>query len=203
MMGLTVWPESTTMTQQRAKSPTSARSLVWLLLVAVALMGLTVTRQQALGPLHTHADQEVRGNSTLSAVVSSLASDWLSRWRQQQVFGHNQLRLAAVADPAPLLPPGNFRAGAHGAQVIGHDVLERHHHAVDDASVVAVDGAAQAADVADRSAAGAPNLLSIVTTPNGGLVLPALGERCGTWPIDRAATFVSRSIAPPLRPPAA
>ena len=203
MMGLTVWPESTTMTQQRAKPPTSARSLVWLLLVAVALMGLTVTRQQALGPLHTHANQEVRGNSTLGAAVSSLAGDWLSRWRQQQVFGHNQLRLSFVSDPAPLLPPGNFSAGAHDAQVNDHDVLERHHHAVDDASVVAVDGAAQAADVADSSAAGAPNLLPIVATPSGGLVLPALGERQGPWPIDRAAAFFSRSIAPPLRPPAA
>ena len=192
------------MTLRRAEPPTSARSLVWLLLVAVALMGLTVTRQQALGPLHTHADQAVRGNSTFSAAVFSLASDWLGRWRQQQVFGHNQLRLAAVSDSAAFLPlsddshPGTGSAHAHD-----DDALERHHHAVGDAGVVAVDGAAQAADAADSSAAGAPNLLPIVATPNGGLALPALADRRGPWPIDGGTAFVSRSIAPLLRPPAA
>ena len=191
------------MTLRRAEPPTSARSLVWLLLVAVALMGLTVTRQQALGPLHTHAEQGARSTSTFSAAVSSLASDWLSRWRQQQVFGHTQLRLAAASDERALWSPGDARTGEHTAHIHDHDTLERHHHAADDASVVALDGAAQAADAADSSAAGAPNLLPIVTTTSDGLAVPALAARSGPWPVDRAAAFASRSVAPLLRPPTA
>lgn len=196
------------MTQRRSKPQTSAACrLVWLLLVAVALMGLTVTRQQALGPLHSHADQEVRGHSTFSYAVSSMASDWRSRWRQQQVFGHTQLRLAAAPDAATPWPPSDSRAGALGAhghtQANDHEDLERHHHAVDDASVVAVDGAAHAADTADSSGAGAPSLLPIAATPSGGLTVHALADRRGPWPIDSAVAFVSISVAPLLRPPAA
>lgn len=204
MMGPTVRPESTpTMTQRPTQRYTGTRGLVWLLLVAVTLMGLAVTRQQALGPLHTHAELGAGGTSAISAAVSSLATDWRSRWRQQQAFGHTQLRLVAVSDEMALWPPSDSRTGAHSAHIHDHGALERHHHAVEDASVVAVDGAAHAADAADGLAAGAANLLPAVATLSDGLALLALVTRGGPWPIDSAAAFVSRSIAPLLRPPTA
>jgi hypothetical protein len=201
MMGAIVWPESTTMIQRRAKPHDSARALVWLLLVAVALMGLTVTRQQALGSLHLHADQGARGVPSFSATVSNLASDWLSRWRQQQVFGHKQLRFAAIPDAATTWPASDPEADTGSVHSHAHDSLKRHHHAAGDASVVAVDGAAPAADAVDSSAAGAAHLPPLVATPGEGLVLPTPAARRGPWPVDGATAFVSRNISPLLRPP--
>ncbi len=192
------------MTQQRVAQHVGVQSLVWLLLLAVALMGLTVTRQQALGSLHLHADQQPQGTSVLAAAVSSLASDWLIRWQHQHLFGHQQLRLGAASD-APLWPSSDFRdsdaTATRGTHT--HDSLERHHHAVDDGSVVALDAAAEAAGAADSSATGGTILLPVAATPGNGLVLPAIAKRGGPWPVDRTTAFVSRSVAPPLRPPAA
>lgn len=183
-----------------AKRNVGVQSLVWLLLVAMLLMGLTVTRQQALGSLHRHADAALQGSAPLATAASALASDWLNRWRQQQMFGHSALRLRMAAD-ATLWPPS---AGVQGHDDgHDHDSLERHHHAVGDASVVAVDGAAEAvAESADGGGAGAVVMLPVAATPSAGLAVPALATRTGPWPVASATAFVSRNIAPPLRPPA-
>lgn len=183
------------MTPHRAKHRVGARSLVWLLLLALALLGLTTTRQQALGPLHLHADHTVAGTpSALSAVASRFASDWHDRWRQQQMFGHAEVALR-MTPGATRWPPG--------ARTHNHDALERHHHALGDASVLALDGAAQAADTADGSTTGALVLLPVVALPDEGLTVPMLAATAGAWPVDGATAFASRPIAPPLRPPTA
>lgn len=195
------------MTQRRVLRDAGTRSLVWLLVLAVVLMGLTITRQQALGSLHLHAGQELRDTSSLSTAASRLASNWLKRWRQQQLFGHTELR-THIATDAALWPS---RATQHADRVLArdahgpahrHDSLERHHHAISDGSVVALDGAAQAAESADGGSTSAPLVLPGVATPSAGLAVPALLADRGPWPVDRGAVFVSRSVAPALRPPA-
>ncbi len=191
------------MTQGRVQRDAGTRSLVWLLLMAVMLMGLTITRQQALGSLHLHAGQELQGAFNLCTTASSLASNWLNRWRQQQFFGHSELRMRMAPDatlwpsPAPQLAD-QVQAGAAHGQPHHHDSLERHHHAIGDGSVVALDGAAQAAESAD----GAPLVLSGIATPGAGLAVPALLADRGPWTVDPGAAFVTRSVAPALRPPA-
>lgn len=89
------------MTQRRPVLSTIQKSLVWLLLVAIALLGLTITQQQALGSLHTHSRLESR-NTVVIAVVASLASDWKGRWQQQKLHGHGQLVLGTRYDALTL-----------------------------------------------------------------------------------------------------
>lgn len=192
MLGYTACLENKPMTQRRVKRHTRAQSLVWLLLFAVAVMGLTVTRQQALGSLHLHAYQGSLGSSFLASAVSQLASDWHSRWRQQQRFGHSQLRLHPAWDPT--LGSGNDTI-PHD-----HDAFERHHHAEGDSSVIAVDGAAESAE---SSATGALIVLPVVSKLSDGLTLPTMAGRTGPWPVDPDTAFASRNVAPPLHPPTA
>ena len=185
------------MTQRRVEQSAIARSLVWLLLLSIAFMGLTVARQQALGSLHMHADLGLRDSSTISSAISSLANEWQSRWRQQQVFGHGYLRPYADRDAKPWPTANSGRAG-HSAQPHSHDDLERHYHATSDATVLALDGAAGSAE---DSANGAMLVLPMLATTSSALVLSALAAREGLWPVDGAVSFVSWSVAPPLRPP--
>lgn len=182
------------MTPTFAAQTVGQKCLAWLLLVAVALMGLTITRQQALGSMHRHVDQGTHLPSAVAAAITSVASDWKSRWQQQKVRGHGQLSLATVHFPAH--SPSHYQAH-------DHDTLERHHHAPHDASVVALDGAAEFADAADSPANGASILLPALGAAGSGLAWLKSTAHRGPWPVGQAVDFVSRSIPPPLRPPAA
>jgi hypothetical protein len=183
------------MTQHRAAHPIGQKCLAWLLLIAVAFMGLTITRQQALGSLHGHADQGPRISSVLTTALSSLASDWVDRWQEQKAFGHGQL-LPAIFHGADVLSHAPVYAQAHD-----HSALERHHHVADDVTVIALDGAAATADAADSSTLGGSLLLPIVWTPAAGLVLHAIAEQTVPWPVGRFVAFASRTVPPLLRPP--
>lgn len=178
------------------------RSLVWLLVLAVVLMSLSVTRQHVLGTLHWHADGGARGASaaaplhTPGVTLSGLASLWYSRWQQQQMFGHGQVRVGMAAGPvegrldsAQPLSPGHY-----------HHALERHHHTPGDQGVIALDGAAEAADSASP---GAALCLPLFAAPSAGLTLVAPAAPNGSWPIRGAERFASLPVAPLLRPPAA
>ncbi|OYU32436.1 MAG: hypothetical protein CFE39_03520 [Comamonadaceae bacterium PBBC2] len=206
------------MTQRHTAQAIGTRSLVWLLVLAVVLMGLSVARQQALGSWHLHADVGLRGSptalamphststSTFSAVASGLASHWLSRWQQQQVFGHGQLRVGQSAGPtlwAASAKPAPSHDHDHDHD---HDTLERHHHALGDQranqSAIALDGAAEAADA---GSVGATLLLPQFASPSQGKPLAgmaAMAARNGPWPVQGAVRFASRKVVPLLRPPA-
>lgn len=182
--------------------------LVWLLLVAVAVMGLTITRQQALGSLHSHPDQRPRLSTALRAAASSLGNDWARRWQQQQVNGHGQLLLGTAAYGTLWQSDKDNTAAASATRVHddhkhSHDSLERHHHGAHDASVVALDGAAELVAASDSPASGVPLLLLGIGAPSAGLVLQATTSHIGTWPQGRFAALASRSVPPLLRPPSA
>jgi hypothetical protein len=185
------------MDHHRVTPSTHQKRLVWLLLVALVLLGLTITQRQVLGSLHTHAD--VGPTHTLtSAAVSSLAHDWKIRWQRQKMLGHGQLVLATPFD-AVVWPT----VATRGAHVHGHGALERHHHAADDETVVAIDGAAQVAEAGESPTTSASLLLPAVGTPVDAIKLPAVSRNTGAWPVASFATLVSRAIPPPLRPPTA
>lgn len=192
------------MPQQRLATTAGQKCLTWLLVLAIGLMGLTITRQQVLGSLHSHAEQTPRTSSVLNTALSNLASDWISRWQQQQVIGHGQWLLGTASD-ATTWPVDSAAVAeatrSHDADAHDHNSLERHHHAAHDASVVALDGAAQLADAADSSANGASVLLASVGALAAGLSLPTVAEHNGPWPAGRMVAFVSRSVPPLLRPP--
>jgi hypothetical protein len=176
------------------------RSLLWLLLVTVALMGLSVTRQQALGSLHLHADASVRDTTTLGEEFSRIGAHWRARWQMQQVFGHGQMAWGVLAQEFPLWPTNDSRSvPAHDH---AHGAAERHHHGVGDDSVLALDGAAEAASAAEGSTASAVSWFSAVGTPSVWPLLLALNTGKTHWPVYNAMAFSSRTIAPPLRPPA-
>lgn len=184
------------MTPPHAAPTVGQKCLTWLLLVAVALMGLTITRQQALGSLHRHADHGAHQPSAVAAALTILASDWNERWQQQKMRGHGHLLSAAAHFPAPA--PSRALVHEHD-----HNTLERHHHAPHDASVVALDGAAEFADAADSPASGSSVLLPALGAAGSELAWLQSAEHRGPWPVGHAVAFVSRNIPPPLRPPAA
>ena len=183
------------MTQRRPVLSTILKSLVWLLLVATALLGLTITQQQALGSLHKHSGLESR-NTVVTAVLASLASDWKGRWQRQNIHGHGQLVVGTPFDAMdwPAIAP----RGSHDHD---HDALERHHHAPNDATVVALDGAAERVEAVDGSATAASFVLPVAGTPGNALTLQVITSDAGTWPAPGFAALVSRAIPPPLRPP--
>lgn len=191
------------MTQHRRALPSGQRCMAWLLLLAVALMGLTVTRQQVLGSLHSHTDQGPRLSVALHIAVSSLGSDWARRWQQQHILGHGQMLMAATDStdwPSDTAEAANATR-LHESHAHNHDSLERHHHAAHDASVVALDGAAELANASDSPASGASLLLFSLAAPSAALTVPANASHMATWPSGRFAALASRSVPPLLRPP--
>jgi hypothetical protein len=190
------------MTQRHTARALSTLGLVWLLLLAVVLMSFSVARQQALGSLHLHAGTGLPSASTFtakfSAAASGLASHWLSRRHQQQVFGHGQLQVGIAATPALWAVSVKHDRGHDESH--RHDTLERHHHALGDESVVALDGATEAADV---GSVGAALLLPAFATPSLGLEWAGTLASNGSWPVHGAVRFATRKVASLLRPPAA
>jgi hypothetical protein len=181
------------------------RSLIWLVLIAVALMGLMVTRQNVLGTLHVHTKAGPTSTSTHVAPSFQMASEWVNRWRQQQISGHLQPAISRTVDAFNLLPkPSNFRQLANDAKPglqtahHAHSFLERHHHDAADASVRALDVADAGAESASTSAAvGVPAL----GTPADGFRIPNPTAKDSAWPIDQTIALITRDVATLLRPP--
>ena len=189
-VGTTIAPKDTSMQPTRTTPSASHRGLAWLLLVAMALMGLTVTRQQALGSLHHHAGRTVPVPSAAATVLSELASDWKARWQLQRVVGHGQFLLDLGTDYSRRLAHAAPQASLANAHEHDHDTLERHHHAPSDSDVVALDGSANGAQSAD-SPSGVSTVLLFAAGPIGnGPLWPTVALRQGSWPAGRAVLFV-------------
>ena len=196
------------MTQRHTAQASGTRSLVWLLVLAVVLLSLSVARQQALGSLHQHAEAAVRNAPTMpftspvSAAASGLAHNWLSRWQQQQVFGHGQLRVGmrVGVEVITAANPVQWAASAKPDPGHHHAALERHRHSLGDDSLIALDGAAEAADAGN---VGAAFVLPLLAAPSLRMVLTSTVASNGTWPIHGAVRFATTLVQPLLRPPAA
>ncbi len=178
------------------------RGLLGLLALAMLLMSLTISRQQVLGPLHTHAEAGL----TL-AIWDWAGLDSLAHWRAHAL---DMDAVNATQALAVWPSPEAFVKSVHGvaARRSHHTAAEhadgqpqRHQHQPGDASVLVVarDGASEAAGI--DGAAGSSWLPVLGGAAlSVGLADPAPRHR--PWPAGTAAAFTSWSAAPPLRPPA-
>ncbi len=192
------------MFQPRSAQTATIKCLAWLLVVALALLGSVVNRQQTLGPMHSHSEPDVPNAYLLTDAFSKLTSEWSSRWEQQQLLGHGQLRLRGASDTrhSESLSLRAVHPEA-GRDAHDHDALERHQHAVNDGSVVALDGAPGAVDAADSAVTAAFVLLPCLLMRTASLEVLDRADCKEPWPLEATEAFVSRVVAPPLRPPAA
>lgn len=168
------------------------RGLLGLLALAMLLMSLTISRQQVLGPLHTHAEAGL-----ISAMLKWPGLKRLAHWRahaQQQGGG-----LIVVVNATQAVSAWPARASlmmASAAHV--HAEPQRHQHRPGEAGVVvALDSEAAGIDGTAGSpwlpVLGGPSLIASLADP---------ASRRSEWPAGSAATFASWRAAPPLRPPA-
>jgi hypothetical protein len=191
------------MIRRRLERHAGNRILVWLLMLIVALMGLTITRQQALGPLHVHQQNVFPDAIPFAVAASDFVGKWLQRWQYQQLHGHTQITMLLVPQATvwPEREPLDFdHARAHQLNAQGHDhnTLQRHHHAANDRSVVALDGAAEPVQT------GSSQMLFsvVVASPSVVAVMPLAVALTDSWLVDSTAAFTSLSLPPPWRPPA-
>jgi len=116
------------------------RSLVWVLLIALGFYGYFGAVLQMLGPKHTHSVEDVARQAPQTAVravsLAELAQEWLRAVREwhEEVHAHSH-------------------AGGAWGHTHQHDTAERHHHDINDKSVISMDGAGLTVDaVADAGA---------------------------------------------------
>ena len=83
---------------------------------------------------------------------------------------------------------------------LSHGGLERHHHDVGDATVLALDDSTQSADSGGLSAS---VLLPVFAAPRQGLSHSASAVPNGPWPAQGTVAFDSSTVLPLLRPPSA
>ena len=197
------------MIRRRVNRRASTQCLLWLLLVAVAQLGFISARQQALGSMHFHRDVSGLSVSDSSTPLAWLASEWLSRWRQQKEAGHllpsPKLTKVAVrfqptqAESTQQVHGLTSRDGVGiSKDHHGHDGPERHHHDVGDQSVIALDSPEQSAESGGNSVS---MLLPILAAPREVLHLIANTRHNGRWHAHGAVLFDSLSFLPLLRPP--
>lgn len=167
------------------------RGLLGLLALAMLLMSLTISRQQVLGPLHTHAEAGL-----ISAMLDWPGLQRLAHWRahaQQQGAG---LMVVNATQAVAAWPARASLMMASAAHV--HAEPQRHQHRPGEAGVVvALDSEAAGID----GTAGSP-LLPVLGGPSFSTRLADPASRRSEWPAGSAAAFASWRAAPPLRPPA-
>lgn len=138
----------------------TARSLIiWCLLAAVPIYGLSGTIVELLGARHVHATPVL---SAVAADTDDVMRGWQDFRRATAGMGHGHQH-ASDGSHEP----------AHD-----HSALERHHHDRADASVVALDGGpADAAHADEGGSATATHLLALSS-----VVLPApAADDQGSW----------------------
>ncbi len=153
-----------------------ARWLVlWCLLLALPVQGLSGVLLQWLGAQHRH-QAEV-------ADAGALTTGWELRFRSA---------MAGYASPALAFRPAQQPADH------GHGVFERHHHAADDASVLALGPTEPNSDLASDAAQGA----AVQPLAVHGLLawhLPATGR--SPWALAPSAGWQSQPVSRLERPP--
>ncbi len=178
--------------------------LIWLLIVAEALLGFTTSRLQVLGPLHHHVNPGLREESLLASAATFLLKSWRDRRRQQEMFGHDHLALpgAALSSSQNAFEGlDDERVEPNGVHTHQHGELERHHHAIGDASVLALDSAGMGADAMDGGTSSSLLFLSDLVIQVQGLTTVIWALFREAWPTETANRFSSWDEAPPVRPP--
>ena len=157
-------------------SGAARRWAIWCLLVALPLYGFSATLVQLLGARHVHHAQASQTAQT------GQAADAFDRWRD--------FRRAGVVADARFL--------AHM-----HDAFERHHHAQDDASVIALDARPGVDSAAPAGASAGDGSATLVLALAAVVSLCEPACRPVAWPQVEPATPAGRGTLPAKRPPRA
>lgn len=158
--------------------PTSGaarRWVLWCLLAALPLYGFSAALVQLLGARHVHT----QASQTAQTGQDAGAFD-----------GWRDFRRAGVVADARVL--------AHT-----HAAFERHHHAQDDASVVALDARSADDGAASAGASAADGSATLVLALAGAVGLRQPAGRSLPWPHAEPATPAGRDAPPAERPPRA
>lgn len=167
------------------------RTLLWGLVLALAIYGYSSVLVGVLGPLHRHAEPAAaraaasvaanEGGSLLSRLVMAVQT-WHENTeaRRPALFVHSQ------------------------SQAHHHGLFERHHHDADDDSVAPLGAQASGSQGADdMSTPITSGGASLPMGPLSALALPSISARHVRWPSNVTATWRSADVRQPERPPQA
>lgn len=171
--------------------PAARRLMVWALLWALAWQGYAGTVLQLLGPEHRHvsgaAVVAARPGSELGGSIGARVAGWLVALRAWQDDLHARSHAAGLS----------FHTHAHGQ-------FERHHHAIGDATVLALDsGGAAGEGLSEGAAAASAGLATMALGLACALTLPAPAAQPCAWPRARARSWQDAAVRLPERPPRA
>lgn len=177
----------------RATAQGAARVLIWCLIALLPWLGLGLVQRQTLGPLHVHGPAPAAASGPAVSTLLHEALDWW--WGQVLAQSRARAHHRAHADGQV---HGHAQVDAHThPPTHTHTAWQRHHHGLQDPSVMALDAAAEALDAQSAAAA----LLLVLGAPVGGWRLAAGLARYLAWPQARGVRVRSWGIAPPLPPP--
>jgi hypothetical protein len=165
------------------------RWIVCLLLLALAIYGYSGVVLQMLGPTHSH-HASVASTASPGMVKSvpllALAKEWLRPVRAWRDDLHARSHAAGLTT-------------SHQ-----HSAFERHHHDIDDTSVISLDGGGAAGEpLAEGAAAATAGSGALPLGLSAVLVLPEPTARACPWPQSRPASWVDAINKLPERPPRA
>jgi hypothetical protein len=148
------------------------------LIALLPWLGFSMAQRQAAGPLHRHQALPDR-----AGVVQQALEWWMGQVRAQVQAGRHARAHAT----------GHVHGHVHS-----NESGERHHHALGDTSVQAL----ELDDGAGQTQAGG-SLLPLLASPSAASHMLPMALSAVAWPWDAAARFRSWSTAPPRRPPRA
>lgn len=167
------------------------RWIVWALVLALVAYGYSGALLQMLGPTHSHHAGVVTAAAQQGLVKKdawlTIAKEWfrpVRAWRD------------------------DLHARSHAAGILGaphqHSAFERHHHDIDDPSVIALDGGGAAGDaLADGASTAAAGSGTLPLGLCAALVVPEPTARPCLWPRSGSHAWVDAIARLPERPPRA
>lgn len=141
---------------------------------------------------------------TLWCLLLALPLQGLSAATTQMLGTHHAHRSMAAVAPS-MDGWQDFRRAPHWSEsprpAHSHEWFQRHHHAIDDGSVVALD--AQSGEFAGDVGSGAASAIWLVFSSAGGLFVPGAAVMRSNWPKLEAAAIQSCDAKRLERPPQA
>jgi hypothetical protein len=168
----------------------AAAVLLWLLIVLLPCQGFGLVQRQVTQPLHVH---RATASAWWVGVQSFIAAWQMHRSQQATLQVHGRSAHGPSLASLPVVPPAQAapRQPSHS-----HSAFERHHHAADDASVLALDDGPD-----DGSRPG--NVTAPGDAPPPCWLAAVRADLSHAWLQSRALRVARWAAAPPERPPRA
>ncbi|MET0209097.1 MAG: hypothetical protein ABW220_08640 [Burkholderiaceae bacterium] len=180
--------------------------VIWLLIAALGVYGLSSTLLQVLGPAHRHvAVSKIAASPGLLAPVIGAVQGWYGRLQAQTLLKHDRQRMPSGDRFVRVVGSGEPLIAPHDESVPHtHDGFQRHHHDHDDPTVIALDGpAAVHAMVEGASTTAVFGSAMLPMLPIDPVSLPMAAPAAGDWPASAVPRWLSACPVPLERPPQA